>query len=220
MRACRASRADRRVVVVAAFSAAVAAALTALVVAGAVVPSLDRHVLDAANAHRPSALYGVTGAVIDMFSPPVDVAVLLGAAAVVSRRKGSWRPLALGLVAVAALVGVVLAVKFGVGRAAPPPHHPLDGAFPSGHTAATLVCYGTVAMLVGSGRRDLSRRLTAATIGVTVLVGAALVYGGFHWLSDVVAAIAFGTLVLAAVYLARVRIILIEAGRDRGSTRA
>lgn len=220
MRARGSLRADGRVVAVAAISAAVAVALTALVVAGTVVPSLDRHVLDAANAHRSSALNDVAGVVIDMFSPPVDVAVLLGAALVVSRRTGSWRPLVLALVAVVALVGVVLAMKFGVGRAAPPPHHPFDGAFPSGHTATTLVCYGTVAMLVGSRRRDLRRRLTAVTAGVTALVGAALVYGGYHWLSDVVAAVPFGTLVLAAVYLASVRIILSEPGRDPGSTHA
>jgi membrane-associated phospholipid phosphatase len=72
--------------------------------------------------------------------------------------------------------------------------------FPSGHTVVTVVALGLLAWICG---RSLTARgrgsLYAAAMVVVVLTGVSRVLLHAHWLSDVVAGVALGTLYLALV---------------------
>ena len=102
----------------------------------------------------------------------------------------------------------VLGLKALLGRPGPPGStvHGVFGYYPSGHTATALVCSATVAALLAE-RHPCSRgRLAAASASWTVLVGASMVFHGFHWLSDVVAAVLLGGVIVLAVPLPAVHI--------------
>jgi membrane-associated phospholipid phosphatase len=72
--------------------------------------------------------------------------------------------------------------------------------FPSGHTAVTLVALGLLAWICGRELTAGGRRLLyAAAIVVALLTGASRILLHAHWLSDVVAGVALGTLYLALV---------------------
>lgn len=72
--------------------------------------------------------------------------------------------------------------------------------FPSGHTVVTLIALGLLAWIYGHGLSPPGRRLLyALAIVVAVLTGASRILLHAHWLSDVVAGAALGTLYLALV---------------------
>ena len=79
---------------------------------------------------------------------------------------------------------------------------PSTGSFPSGHTAATLVLYGAIALFVSeTGRAFVWRALAWIVAAVLpVAVGFARVYRGFHHPTDV----AFGYILGCAVLLVAV----------------
>lgn len=173
--------------------------LLVLVVLGA-LDRLDLGVLHFVEHHRDHSVATGARRLTRVVSPPVDAAVLAFGAAAIARRTRSRRP-ALVAAAFGALVAVVvLGVKAAVGRPAPrlglQPAH--GGSFPSGHTAAVLVCAGILVLLTTAHRPRLRRRLLAAVAALTVLVAAALVYDGYHWLSDTVASAALGIAILCA----------------------
>jgi undecaprenyl-diphosphatase len=72
-------------------------------------------------------------------------------------------------------------------------------SFPSGHTLAATVFYGTLcALIVSRCRRWIWRALTIAVAAFLILlVGFSRIYLGVHYLSDVLAAIAEGLAWLA-----------------------
>jgi membrane-associated phospholipid phosphatase len=71
-------------------------------------------------------------------------------------------------------------------------------SFPSGHAVASTVFYGALCALVFIHARSPAPRWLAALAGVAMvlLVGFSRVYLGAHYLSDVVAGVAVGTLCL------------------------
>jgi membrane-associated phospholipid phosphatase len=72
--------------------------------------------------------------------------------------------------------------------------------FPSGHTVVTVVALGLLAWICGRGLTAGGQRLLyAAAIVVALLTGASRILLHAHWLSDVVAGVALGTLYLALV---------------------
>ena len=86
---------------------------------------------------------------------------------------------------------VFLTVSYTVGRERPNVAHlgsvPSTGSFPSGHIAATITLYGTIALLVHLVTRNRWARVTAWVWTVTAasMVGWARVYRGMHHPLDV-----------------------------------
>ncbi len=99
------------------------------------------------------------------------------------------------LAAYAVLGGAVLGLKANVGRPGPGQSVKIHGGlgyFPSGHTANTLMCYGTCALLLAGGLtgelvgRRARRAIAAAMTLLALGIGFSLVWLDYHWLSDVI----------------------------------
>lgn len=184
-----------RGIVAAALLAAVLVALTVQVrMSYSPVLSLD------AAIHRlvvqlPTGIVRIATVVTDAASPqwliPVAAVICLGFA--YATRSLVWA--AISLSTLAALTAVVLVFKAVVGRISPDISVGAEsGAFPSGHAATVVVCFGLL-LLARSGMAY--RRAVAISALVLVgLVNVALVVGDFHWLSDVVAGDCLGALLL------------------------
>jgi membrane-associated phospholipid phosphatase len=143
-----------------------------------------------------------------VFSPEVDLAVLALVAVVMSRRRGNREPLRAAAAGAVLLAVTVLAVKHGMARQPPtltPDRPPVESglSFPSGHTTSALVCYGLSAQLLSRRGTPRRRRLLAGAAILTTLVAAALVYAGYHWLSDTLAAVPLGVAILAGLRVLR-----------------
>ena len=81
---------------------------------------------------------------------------------------------------------------------------PSTSSFPSGHTAATLVLYGAIALFVSATARAFAWRALAwlAAAVMPVVVGFARVYRGFHHPTDVFFGLVLGIAALAVAVLA------------------
>ena len=115
-----------------------------------------------------------------------------------------WREPMLVAVAVAGEVLVFLLVTTLVDRERPPVRHldeaPPTSSFPSGHTAATIVLWGSLAVLANERARSaLVRNLFLVLAFVLpLLVASSRLYRGMHYLTDVLGGVLLGVLWLAA----------------------
>jgi len=72
-------------------------------------------------------------------------------------------------------------------------HGASEFSFPSGHAAMSLSLYGFLAVLLAHDASPRFRRIVlCATLSVLVLISFSRIYLGAHWMSDVLAGIAFG----------------------------
>jgi membrane-associated phospholipid phosphatase len=115
-----------------------------------------------------------------------------------------WREPMLVAVAVAGEVAIFLVVTMLVDRERPPVRHldeaPPTSSFPSGHTAATIALWGSLAVLANERARSAVVRnlfLVLAFV-VPVLVASSRIYRGMHYLSDVLGGVLLGGLWLLA----------------------
>jgi uncharacterized membrane protein YkvA (DUF1232 family) len=163
---------------------------------------LDVSVYQWCEAHRPVALYWLArlGNLLGQGSPLAVLA--LGVAIVVGRRRRSVRPL-LPVFAAELLTGVtVLALKYGLHRAAPRNERvahperffsdPTGQSYPSGHLVVAVVWYGILALLL-SGVFSAGRRSALHVVPPTILFFTTI-YLSFHWLTDTVAGLLLGML--------------------------
>lgn len=181
-------------------AAAAFALLTVLVAVGA-PDRADRDVLDFCARHYHRTLAAGADHLTNVFSPPTDAAVLGVGAGVLAWLRRRLRPFLLGAVTGWATAAIVYFIKNWVGRPLPhsfePPGH--GNGFPSGHTASFLVCYGVLALIATQPETRLRRAALAAVAAGTVVIAAALVYDGFHWLSDTIGSMALGVALLSVL---------------------
>jgi membrane-associated phospholipid phosphatase len=146
----------------------------------------------------PDLFGDLAQAVATVATPSVTAAVTVLIALVWSMRTKTVTPLRRAVPPVVAMSAVVLIGKASLHRVGPPgsdlPH--LLGYFPSGHTATALVCVGTVAALVADVRPRWHRRLSWLVAAWTLLVAGSMVFHRYHWLTDVVASMLLGVLIL------------------------
>ena len=154
---------------------------------------------------------------------PIIVGALVLEAVLAWRRR--WRDLLVVLVGLCVEITVFLSVNEIVRRARPAVPRvgiePSTFSFPSGHTAATVVLYGSVALLVSLTYRK--RLVTVAVWSIVVLldvsVGFARVYRGMHHVSDVVAGTLLGIGCLCVAAVAARASSLVADGSREGSAR-
>ena len=117
-------------------------------------------------------------------------------------------------------ITVFLSVTFVVARPRPDVPRlsstPSTSSFPSGHTAAAVVLYGGIALIVHYCSRSGWLRVVAwiAAVSVVVIVGVARVYRGMHHPSDVMVGAAFGVSCLWVSVLAVRAIPARDPARD------
>lgn len=136
----------------------------------------------------------------------VAVSVVAAVAAAVRTRR--WRPVIASTATLGLLIACVETLKSLLGRRSPGPgggsstDFGVGGtAFPSGHSAGTLVVFGLVAALAfGPGGIHPSRLghrvATCVAVVISAAVGIATIVLGWHWPSDVVGGWLLGTAVL------------------------
>lgn len=138
--------------------------------------------------------------VVTLANPDDAVLVLAAAALVVSAWRWSLRPLLTAAVAVVLLVVTVIPAKILIGRLAPGQIHRAPGAmgaFPSGHTTTSSVCYVVaVLLLVAYLPARIRRGAVAIALAWCLCVGAALVWRNLHWCTDVVAGWALASIII------------------------
>lgn len=153
--------------------------------------------------HRTPVLDDVTALATllgDTTTVTVITAVSWFACRLVYRR---WRESTAMLLAVVGEVWGFLLVAWLVDRSRPPVQHldfaPPTSSFPSGHTAATVVCYGMLAVLLCRRTGRHPGRWLAVAFTVAAVVGLCRIYRGMHHPTDVLAGAAYGAAWLAVV---------------------
>lgn len=151
-------------------------------------------------------------ALADIGDPPLDVPILVLAAIVATAVARTWRPAAVLVGAIGTLLFVAY-LKIAVNRPGPgqyaggrtsPSSAAAENAsfgsglahagqgwgyFPSGHTADTLICFGTAALLLNTWvlssprARAWTVRIAAALVALVI---AGLLWSNYHWLLDTV----------------------------------
>ena len=182
----------------------------------------DHHVSQWFDNHRSSYWNGITGDLTDM----ADKFEIAGVAAIVTivlliRR---WGRHAFLLVAgLAVELSVFLTANKIVARPRPAVIHlggtPSTYSFPSGHTAATIVLYGGIAVIVMVATTRWWPRVVMWTLAVvlTVAVGLSRVYRGEHYPTDVIAGFLLGAgSLVAGVFIIRVAGVSRSAKTDMG----
>jgi len=190
--------------------AVVLAILTINVLADGPLVRMDQRIWSAVQPRSHSLAWQWLGGsrfaparlLVDVADPPVAIAVLLLVAIAVSGRRRSLRPLSAAAVAVALLVATVIPAKILIGRLGPGQLRQQPGgwgAFPSGHTTTATVCYVLAALLLAPHLPAGGRRILLAALPVwCLLIGAALVWRNYHWVTDVVAGWALAAIILQA----------------------
>lgn len=157
--------------------------------------------------HRTGALDAFTS----VGSRAADTFGILAVAVVVLAvlwARHHWDQMAVLVTGLALELSAFLAVNAIVGRDRPAVPRmgstPTTSSFPSGHTAATLVLYGCIAIFVSATVRSMVWRVLA-WLGAAlfpVVVGFSRVYRGFHHPTDVIFGYVLGAAVLWVAFLA------------------
>jgi undecaprenyl-diphosphatase len=154
------------------------------------VVRVDGHTMNFMLDHRLDWISRIARVVTQVGSTCVVTFVIVVAAAILIRRR---RYLDAGFVAVSSIGTAILVAiaKQIIGRPRPAVSHRLvaatGAAFPSGHAAQSVACYGALAVIIVLATRTSKIRWSACLVAVTIAlsVGTSRVYLGVHWPSDV-----------------------------------
>jgi undecaprenyl-diphosphatase len=159
------------------------------------------------NAHATPALTLLLLAVTHVHSTvPVCAYSIFMMVRLARRRQWHWAAGVFLAVPVGLAINVLLKLAFG--RARPVLHDPVitlaTYSFPSGHTAGATLFYGVLFAYIGSRSRDTRVRAAciAAWLSLVSLVAFSRMYLGVHYLSDVLAAVAWSLAWLALCLIA------------------
>ena len=180
------------------------------VIAGDPLVRADRAVFHLLQSLRVPAVDQVMVAITELGDARVVVPVLLAVLAWLAWQR-AWRAAAYGVVAVAG--ASLFAFLFKITLQQPRPEMIYHGwsrySFPSGHATASVALYGFLVVLLC--REFGARARLAVTLAAVLFVSAiafSRLYLGAHWLSDVMAGLAFGVAwmaLLGIVYLQHAR---------------
>ena len=157
---------------------------------------LDRSVGQWGADHATHLSTQLLQLVTDLASTPMTIAVILIVTVVETIRiRNSWIAPFLITVVVGEVV-IVNTVKHLLHRVRPtfnPIAAHLGPSFPSGHSATAAALYAAVALVMARRRSPRVRALLAGgAAAIAVAVAISRVMLGVHWLSDVIAGLAFG----------------------------
>jgi membrane-associated phospholipid phosphatase len=169
------------------------------------------HVVRNAVQHRSPQTPAWLGPPGDLGEIGVAATLMVAAALVTAQLTRRAWPVGLATANLAAVETVVLLLKTAIGRPGPGWRAHLDGYpgyFPSGHTATSAVCAGTVVFLLvtarGSGRwlgaASPAGQLAGLVAGALSAVDALL--GDFHWLTDAIGGLLVSSVVLTLGFAA------------------
>lgn len=125
----------------------------------------------------------------------------------VMRERRVWQPMLRVAVALALLTVVVYALKLGLGRTAPGFGSSIlyaDGlSYPSGHSANAVLWWGVAVWLVRSYAMQpwLITSCTVLAVAAPVVTTVSMLLLNYHWLTDVVAGLALGVVLLRVLQL-------------------
>jgi undecaprenyl-diphosphatase len=144
--------------------------------------------------------------IITTLSATPTIVVLTVLAAVVFRWLfGRWRESLVVIYAVVGETATFMATTLFIDRPRPDVPHldeaPPTSSFPSGHTAAALCFYGSVAAIViwHSRRRWITVVAVIVCAAVPLTIAASRVYRGMHYPTDVLAGMLLGAIWLSVV---------------------
>jgi undecaprenyl-diphosphatase len=143
---------------------------------------------------------------ITTLSATPTIVVLTVLAAIVCRwRFGRWREALVVIFAVAGETAIFMATTMLIDRPRPNVLHldvaPPTSSFPSGHTAAAVCFYGSIAAIViwHSTKRWISIAAVMVCAAVPLTIAVSRVYRGMHYPTDVMAGGLLGALWLTVV---------------------
>jgi undecaprenyl-diphosphatase len=171
------------------------------------VRSLDLDVARWFERHRTDTWDHITwcGSIIADAYVKIPATIVLGLFFLWRWRR--WTEPALLVGSLVLEVAVFTTSSVVIDRARPPIAHldpvPPTGAFPSGHSAAAVAFYGTIAIVVCWHTRNKIARTLAIAVALVVplVVASSRMYRGMHSLSDVVVGLVIGLVSLWVTWL-------------------
>ena len=143
---------------------------------------------------------------ITMLSETQMIVTLTALAAVLFRWKfGRWRESLVVIYAVIGETSIFVATTLFIDRPRPNVPHldeaPPTSSFPSGHTAAAVCFYGSVAAIILWHNRNRWINVVAVVVcaAVPLMIASSRVYRGMHYPTDVLAGALLGAIWLAVV---------------------
>ena len=165
----------------------------------------DRRVLDWFIRRRQPGITTVARYVTALGASQVLLVIVVGVGVISWQRTQSWRTLLTLAASLGGARALFTIVKVVIGRPRPTSAFSLGRysgyAFPSGHASQAAAVYFTLAVLVSMGTNRRITKAGAWTVAAFTVtaVGCTRLYLGAHWLTDVLAGWALGTLWCATV---------------------